>query len=103
MISAARSPMITRGAMVLPVVTRHNGPIGNAKVVDAVNLEIAIDYGHHVTPHLGGRSLMPKARRCIADVVFQHCPFQFTRQDFPLQEWVQHVEAAKLSTKFYAL
>jgi hypothetical protein len=81
---------------------RHNRSIGKAKVVDAVNLEIAINDGHRVPSHLGGRRLMPKAHRPIADVVCQRCPFQFARQNLPLKEWTQCVDIAYFSTKFYA-
>src|SRR5262249_40834452 len=83
--------------------TWHNRSVCDAEVVDAVNLEVAMNYGHRVTSHLGGRGLMPKAHRCIADVLFQRCPFQFTRQDFPLQKWTQQIEIAYCSTKFCAL
>src|SRR5262249_44171209 len=82
--------------------TGHNRPSGDAKVVDAVDLEIAINHGHRVAPHPGRRSLMPKADRCIADVLFQRCPFQFARQDLLLQKWTQQIEIAYCSTEFRA-
>src|SRR5215813_6734655 len=48
----------------------HDRSIRNAKVLDAVNLEITIHHRHLVTPHFGGGCLMQKAKRCVADVVF---------------------------------
>ena len=42
-ISAARSPITTQGAMVLPEVIRGRiDPVSNPKILDTVNLEIAI-------------------------------------------------------------
>jgi hypothetical protein len=54
----------------------HDRSVRNAKVVDAVNFEITIYHGHFVTPHLGGGRLMPKAKRCVADIIFQLWAFQ---------------------------
>src|SRR5262249_24146169 len=48
----------------------HDRSIRDAKVVDAVDLEVAIDHTHVVPPHLGGGCLMPEAKRRVADVVF---------------------------------
>src|SRR5262245_16056312 len=48
----------------------HDGSIRDAKVVDAVYFEVAIHHTHGVAPHLGRGCLMPKAKRCVADVVF---------------------------------
>src|SRR5262249_15254105 len=48
----------------------HDRSVGNAQVLDAVNFEITIHHRHFVTPHFGGGCLMPKAKRCVADVVF---------------------------------
>src|SRR5262245_19450501 len=53
----------------------HSRCISDAKVVDAVDLQVAVNDGHRVTPHPGGGCLMPKAKRCIADVVFQFWTF----------------------------
>src|SRR5215469_5547472 len=47
----------------------HDRSVRNAKVVDAVDFEITIYHGQFVTPHLSGGCLMPKAKRCVADVV----------------------------------
>src|SRR5262245_48059591 len=37
--------------------TWHNRSIGDAKVIETVDLQVAINYGHRVTPHSGGRGL----------------------------------------------
>src|SRR5262249_44025895 len=83
--------------------TWHDRCISNAKVVDPVDLEVAINYRHRVPSHLGARCLMPKAERSIADVLFQSCLFQFAGQGLPLKEWTQRVEIAYLPTKFHTL
>src|SRR5262245_39871496 len=48
----------------------HDRSIGDAKIVDAVDFEVAIHHTHSVPPHFGRGCLMPKAKRCVADVVF---------------------------------
>src|SRR5262245_44251648 len=48
----------------------HDRSIRNAKVLDPVNFEITIHHRHFVSPHFGGGCLMPKAKRCVSDVVF---------------------------------
>src|SRR5215813_12669264 len=49
----------------------HNRAVGDAKVVYAVDFEEAIHHTHVVSAHLGAGRLMPKAKCCFADVVFQ--------------------------------
>jgi hypothetical protein len=70
--SAARSPMIIRGAMVLPVVTaRHNGSIGNTPVFDSLDLEITNYHRYGITHHFGRVGLMSLGTGCVANDVFQ--------------------------------
>src|SRR5262245_121584 len=48
----------------------HDRSIRDAKVFDAVNFEEDIHHTHGVPPHFGRGCLMPKAKCCVADVVF---------------------------------
>src|SRR5215468_6680347 len=79
----------------------HDRSIGDAKVVDAVDLEEAIHHGHFVTPHLGGGRLMPKAERCVPDVVFQFWAFQVVRNDLSPDKRTKSAGVAYLATKLY--
>src|SRR6516164_5077636 len=49
--------------------TWHDRPIGDAKVVDSVDFEVAIHRTLGVSPHFGGGCLMPKDERCVANVL----------------------------------
>jgi hypothetical protein len=42
---------------------RHDGSIRDAKVVDAVDFEVAIHHRHGVLPHFGAGCLMPQTKR----------------------------------------
>src|SRR5215467_2043651 len=79
----------------------HDRSIGDAKVVDAVNFEITIYHGHLVTPHLSGGCLMPKAKCCVADVVFQFWTFRVVGNDLSLDKRTKSAGVAYLATKFY--
>src|SRR5215467_6486447 len=81
---------------------RHDGSIRDAKVLDAIHPEITVYHGHFVTPHFGRGCLMPKAKRCVADVVFQFSSFQFVRYDLSFDERTKSVGVTYLPTKFYA-
>src|SRR5215467_12970509 len=48
----------------------HDRSIRDAKIVDAVDFEVAIHHTHGLPPHFARGCLMPKAKRCVADVVF---------------------------------
>src|SRR5215831_18720129 len=79
----------------------HDRSVRNAEVVDAVNFEITIYHGHFVTPHFGGGCLMPKAKRCVADVVFQLRTFQVAGNDLSADKRTKSVGVTYLPTKFY--
>src|SRR5262245_46321494 len=81
--------------------TWHNRCIRDAQVVDAVDFEVAIDHTHGVPPHLGGGCLMPKAKRCVADVVFQFWTFQVAGNDLSPDKRAKSAGVAYLATKFY--
>jgi hypothetical protein len=52
--------MTTQGAIVSPVVTRGMmDPVCDAEVLDSVDFEIAVNDGHSVPAHFGGRGLLP--------------------------------------------
>src|SRR5262249_17833359 len=79
----------------------HDRSIRDAKVVDAVDFEVAIDHTHAVPPHLGCGCLMPKAKRCVADVVFQFWTFQAVGNDLSPDKRTKIVGVAYLAAKFY--
>src|SRR5262249_54674385 len=73
----------------------------DAKVVDAVDFQVAVNDGHRVTPHPGGGCLMPKAKRCVADVAFQFWTFQVAGNDLLPDNRTKSAGIAYLATKFY--
>src|SRR5215471_5564015 len=79
----------------------HDRSVRNAKVVNAVDFEITIYHGHFVTPHLGGGCLMPKAKCCVADVVFQFWTFQVAGNDLSPDKRAKSEGVTYLATKFY--
>src|SRR5215467_9716820 len=79
----------------------HHGPIGDAKVVDAVDFEVAIHYTRSVLPHFGRGCLVPKAKRCVADVVFQLWTLQVAGNDLSADKRTKSVGVTYLPTKFY--
>src|SRR5499425_774667 len=78
----------------------HDRSVRDAKVVDAVDFEVAIDHTHGVPPHLGGGCLMPKAKRCVADVVFQFWTFELVGNDLSPDKRAKSAGVAYLATKF---
>src|SRR5262245_52427331 len=64
----------------------HDRSIRDAKIVEAVDFEIAIHHTHPMPPHFCRGCLMPKAKRAFADVVFYFCPFRAARQDLSLDK-----------------
>jgi hypothetical protein len=80
--SAARSPMMMQGAMVLPLVTRHDRAVCDAKVFDSIDLKLAVYDRHRIAPHFCGTSLMPVRSGRIANEVFQCSSSQVARHDF---------------------
>src|SRR5215813_9637806 len=81
---------------------RHDGSIRDAKVLEAMHPEMAIDHRHRVAPHFCGGCLMPKAKRCVADVVFQLWTFQAAGNDLSADKRTKSVGVTYLPTKFYA-
>jgi hypothetical protein len=81
-ISAARSPMVTQGAMVFP----HDGSVGNTKMFDAVNLQIAIHDGHGISAHFGCTGFMPVTDGRVAYEFLQFWPGHVARHDFALDK-----------------
>src|SRR6516164_9971085 len=80
---------------------RHDGSIRDTKVLDAIHPETTIDHRHRVAPHFGGGCLMPKAKRCVADVVFQLWTFQVAGNDLSADKRTKSVGVTYLPTKFY--
>ena len=79
----------------------HDRSIGDAKVVDAVDFEEAIHHTHGMPAHLGGRRLVPKAKCCVADVVFQLWTFQVVGNDLSPDKRTKSAGVAYLATKLY--
>jgi hypothetical protein len=50
---------------------RHNGAVSDAKIIDPVDLEGAVDHRHRVVSHLGRTCLVPIAACCVADEVLE--------------------------------
>src|SRR5262249_18252816 len=80
---------------------RHDRSIRDAKVVDAVDFEEAIHHTHGVLAHLGGGRLMPKAKCCVADVVFQFWTLQVVGNDLSPDKSTKSAGVADLATKLY--
>ena len=55
---------------------RHNRSIRDTKIVDAIDLEIAVNDRHCIASHLGRTRLMPVGDGSLANEVFQLSPFQ---------------------------
>src|SRR5215472_730020 len=79
----------------------HDRSVRDAKVVDAVDFEEAIHHTHGVAAHLGGGRLMPKAKGCVADVVFQFWTFQVVGNDLSPDKRTKSAGVAYLATKLY--
>jgi hypothetical protein len=86
---------------------RHNRPIRDAKVVDSVDFEIAVNHGHWISAHLGSAGLVPVTQGTIADEVFELLTFQVARHHFalgkPLKRSGVTYLAAKLHTGYCGL
>src|SRR5215510_2002121 len=79
----------------------HDRAVSNAKSLDSIDFERAIHHTHGVPPHFGRGCLMPKAKRCVADVVFQFWAIQVARHDLSLNKRTKSAGVAYLATKFY--
>src|SRR5215470_648037 len=79
----------------------HDRSIRDAKVVDAEDFEAAIYHRYGVLAHLGGGRLMPKAKGCVADVLFQPWTFQGVGNDLSPDKRTKNARVAYLATKRY--
>src|SRR5262249_37027774 len=79
----------------------HDRSVRNAKIVDAVDFEEAIHHTHGVAAHLGGGRLVPKAKCCVADVVFEFWTFRGVGNDFSPDKRTKRAGVTYLATKFY--
>src|SRR5262249_54193323 len=78
-----------------------NRAVRDAKVLYTVDLEEAIHHRHGVLAHLGGGRLMPEAKCCVADVVFQLWAFQVAGNDLSPDKRTKNARVAYLATKLY--
>src|SRR5215467_6462638 len=61
---------------------------------------MAVDNRHGLPAHLGGGRLMPKAKRCVADIIFQLWTFH-VGNDLSAHKRTKSVGVSYLPTKFY--
>src|SRR5215469_5395264 len=80
----------------------HDRAIRNTKVVDSIDPEIAINYRHSVTAHLGGAGIMPIGYDAIADKIRKFCVLQISWHHLPFGERTKCGRVAYLSAEFYA-
>src|SRR5262249_17620923 len=62
---------------------------------------MAVDNRHGLPAHLGGGRLMPEAKCCVADVVFQLWAFQVAGNDLSPDKRTKNARVAYLATKLY--
>src|SRR5262245_35360581 len=62
---------------------------------------MAVDYRHGVPAHLGSRRLMPKAKCCVADVIFQLWTFQAVGNNLSPNKRTKSAGVAYLATELY--
>src|SRR6516164_6462330 len=62
---------------------------------------MAVDNRHGLPAHLGSGRLMPKAKCCVADVVFQLWTFKVVGNDLSPDKRTKRVGVAYLATKLY--
>jgi hypothetical protein len=90
-----------RGHGVASCHARHDRAIGNAKVVNSINLEIVVDNRHRIATHLGGAGLVMIGNGSIADEVLERGPFQLARHHLALGKWPQCGGVAYFAAEFY--
>ena len=85
----------------------HDRTVRYAKIVDSIDLEIAIYDRHRIATHLGGASLVIVGSGCVADEIFKCCAFQVTWHHLALDETTKGSGiadfAAKLDTGYGSL
>src|SRR6266446_1122782 len=80
----------------------HDGTVCDAKVVDSIDPEIAIDDCHGVAAHLGGTGLMPVRGDALADKVLEFCALHISWHHLALGEAVKGGGVTDLPTEFDA-
>ena len=60
----------------------HDRSVGDAKMVDAVDPEAAVDDGPRVSSHLGRAGVVPEAHCGITQVPVQVVPLEIARHEF---------------------
>src|SRR5262249_34285798 len=79
---------------------RHDGPIGDPKVVDSVDLKVGIDDRHGIATHFCSTRLMVVSHSRIADEVFQCSSLQIARHDFAFSVRSKWSRITNLATQF---
>src|SRR5580698_2923672 len=80
---------------------RHYRSICNAKVLNSIDLEIAVDNRHCIASHLGRTRLMPISDSPLANEVFQLSPLQVSRHHLAFDVWTESHRVANLARKFH--
>src|SRR5439155_7324365 len=65
----------------------HDGAVGDPKVVDPIDFQVAINHRHGVSAHLRCTGFVPEARGGIANEVFKFGTLQVSRHHLALDEW----------------
>src|SRR5258708_37669015 len=76
---------------------RHDGTVRYAKVVDSIDLEIAVYNRHGIASHLGRTRLMVVSKGPLANEVFKLRPFQVTGHHLAFDVWTERRRVAYLS------
>src|SRR5262245_7373080 len=78
---------------------RHDGSIGDTKAIDAVNLQLSIDYRHRITAHFGGAGLMPVRTKSVAKELLQFWFAHRTGRHFASRERPQGRRISELASQ----
>src|ERR1700694_4384032 len=64
----------------------HDRPVGDAKVFESIDVELAVHHRHGVLAHLGGTRLVPEGQDGLPNEAFELSTFQIARHDLALGE-----------------
>ena len=80
----------------------HDRSVGNTKMFDAVNLQIAIHDGHGISAHFGCAGFMPVTDGRVANELLEFWSRQVARHYFTLDKLSQWSRVADFSAELYA-
>src|SRR5260370_21342020 len=79
--------------------TRHDRAVSNAQIVDAVNLEPAVNDRHFIAAHLCRAVLMQVSRHRISHEALKRAPLEVARHHLTLDEGAHRSGITDLATK----